>query len=328
MNTSTSPEPMIVEPNLPRNGFSQLLKDIEISDPNNIKPEILDFIDIGNTGFDTTTFDVDAETAKVLLALNTNNRTIKPERIYKYHRQMINGLWVFAGDPIRFDDQGVLLDGQHRLLAVALLEPGATQKLVFMRGIDSHAQTAMDQGATRSAADQLALKSLKNGRTLAAAIRLMIAYESGNITHKHYINNISTIEVEAWYEFHKDLVDTMCNLRHIYGSDATAAASKTVALLLLMEYNAEIAQAFLTHMSHGTAYGHPLNALSNRLATVRRRGLRPDNVETIAFSIYAVNMWLLGNTVRVLRQPREGWNEDNYPTLIPANEIVITDFSK
>lgn len=58
------------------------------------------------------------EVAAFWLTKNDKNRRLSDNRVLDYMRQMNDGLWLLAGDPIRFEGNYLrLLDGQHRLTA-------------------------------------------------------------------------------------------------------------------------------------------------------------------------------------------------------------------
>lgn len=47
-----------------------------------------------------------------------NNRKINDDRVRSYADDMKNGKWMVTGQAIQFDENGTLIDGQHRLYAI------------------------------------------------------------------------------------------------------------------------------------------------------------------------------------------------------------------
>lgn len=121
--------------------------------------------------------DVSPATAAEWLIHNTSNRPIRPARVRAMADDMTAGRWLMDGSPIRFNGDGTLLDGQHRLSAVQM--SGVTVPMVVIFGIAHEAQAVMDGGAKRTASDVLQLNGVKNGTAVAAIARLAIAYQSG-----------------------------------------------------------------------------------------------------------------------------------------------------
>lgn len=106
-----------------------------------------------------------------LLSINTDNRPIKPAVVNNYVREMLSGEWLVTSQGIGVSRDGVLLDGQHRLLAAkkAGYPPIRT---VLAYGIDKRAQIKVDTHAKRSTNDLLALYlHIKANKLLGPAIK-------------------------------------------------------------------------------------------------------------------------------------------------------------
>ena len=71
--------------------------------------------------------------AEIYLGKNTHNRNIRKPVVGKYANDMENGFWNFDGAPIRFADDGTLLDGQHRLHAI--IKSNKAIDLLVVRGL-------------------------------------------------------------------------------------------------------------------------------------------------------------------------------------------------
>lgn len=86
--------------------------------------------------------------AQVWIARNHRHRPVEPKRVRKYARRMAVGEWGLNGKCITFDADGVLLGGQHRLLAC--IESGCPFTTLVVRGLDPAVvlkQPADDEGA-------------------------------------------------------------------------------------------------------------------------------------------------------------------------------------
>jgi hypothetical protein len=120
---------------------------------------------------------VTPDQARALLARNTFNRPLVKRRVAEYAEDMRCGRWQFNGEGIIFSDQGVLLNGQHRLSAV--VESGATVEFLIVRGVPQEAFASIDTGGKRSAAVMLSLQGERNSATLAAAATLLWQHRHG-----------------------------------------------------------------------------------------------------------------------------------------------------
>jgi hypothetical protein len=118
-------------------------------------------------------------TAKYWLTpeINANNRRLKVAIVRKYVRDMEANNWMFNGDTIKFDRNGKLLDGQHRLHAVVVLHRPV--EFLIVRGLDPAAYTAIDTGARRTVGDMLQHIGSKQSAAAAAASKVMFWYEAG-----------------------------------------------------------------------------------------------------------------------------------------------------
>lgn len=120
---------------------------------------------------------ISPEIAAAWLDQNTHNRPFKSSVADKYHRDLLSGEFMFAGQSICFDRNGVLLDGQHRL--AACIKAGVPFQSIVVYGLDPKAQQHMDQGKGRTAADALALAGFHHTKAAAAVARLMLDEKLG-----------------------------------------------------------------------------------------------------------------------------------------------------
>lgn len=114
--------------------------------------------------------------AAELLTRNTKNRSIKQQKIDQYARDIAAGKWNADASDIKFSSEGVLLDGQNRLLAC--VQADAPFPTLVRTGLDPAAQTHMDTGAVRSMADTFKMLAASDPFNVAAAISLRARYES------------------------------------------------------------------------------------------------------------------------------------------------------
>jgi hypothetical protein len=122
------------------------------------------------------------EHAKWLLEhKNPHNRRVREKDVHTYSRDMANGHWRNTGEAIKFDEDGNLLDGQHRLHAIA--HSGVTIDLLVITGdLD---QEQMDSGVKRTMADVLKLRGEQNYIVLATVLRSICRWDTEN---QNYMN--------------------------------------------------------------------------------------------------------------------------------------------
>lgn len=111
------------------------------------------------------------EAAQKYLSRNTHNyRPVRQHVVAAYADDMKSGKWERNGEAIVFDSNGVLKDGQHRLMAIA--QSGIAQKMVIVEDVDPIVEI-YDIGVKRSSG-QIAMASgvepvLANSTVIAAA---------------------------------------------------------------------------------------------------------------------------------------------------------------
>lgn len=115
--------------------------------------------------------NITPELAKEYLQANVKNRRASKRAVRLYKRDIEAGNWKFTGDPIRFNGAGTLIDGQHRLLAIA--ETGVTLPCLVIRGLDLDVQEHIDQGYKRQVSHHLQMREVANPLQVAAAARFL-----------------------------------------------------------------------------------------------------------------------------------------------------------
>lgn len=105
------------------------------------------------------------------LKYNKLNRTLSNIMVNKYAQAMQNNQFMVTGDSIKFDKEGILLDGQHRLQAI--IKSGTTHQILVVRGLTNDSFACMDIGKKRNCADSLSIKGYKNNSSLSAALRIL-----------------------------------------------------------------------------------------------------------------------------------------------------------
>lgn len=112
-----------------------------------------------------------------LLSLNTHNRTIKKSHVAYLAKQIQTGHWFLTNQGIGISREGVLTDGQHRLLALQQCgyPPAA---LLVVTGLEPEAQSAVDTHAKRSQADVIRLllnRTVSNQAVAAINVSLRVS---------------------------------------------------------------------------------------------------------------------------------------------------------
>lgn len=111
------------------------------------------------------------EQAKEYHELYVRNRPIRWTKVGQYREAMLasKGKWWLTGETIIFGWNGVPLNGDHRFLAC--MEANVPFRTAVARGVDPEAFQAIDSGAVRQFADDLALQGVPNAKNAGGLLR-------------------------------------------------------------------------------------------------------------------------------------------------------------
>lgn len=109
----------------------------------------------------TTVETITPEMAKEYLTHNTANRTLRSKVLAYMVRDMKNGKWKLTHQGIAFDNKGNLVDGQHRLTAIAMA--GVPIQMMVTRDVDDDAILNIDTGGPRTPSDAFKIRGLLSG---------------------------------------------------------------------------------------------------------------------------------------------------------------------
>jgi hypothetical protein len=240
------------------------------------------------------------------LAKNQHNRNVRTSVVNAYARDMIAGNWQVTGEALKFDTEGDLIDGQHRLQAV--IKADVTVTMLVVRGIAATAQDVMDTGAKRSASDALQLHGHANSTTLAAAARLALMLDldsraNADTRNRRSNSSFTNSEVKAYVDRHPELHDGASKAAAFKKSIDLNPSVMAVAWTRLAAADPERAETFFDSIANNSTggAGDPRSTLIKRLASARRNGERLSQGTQLALVIRAWNAWCRGERVTNLR---------------------------
>lgn len=154
--------------------------------------------------------------AKEYMKKNLHNRRISNDSVAFYADQMTKGKWMLSPEGISFDSRGILLDGQHRLLAI--IRSNTKQRFVVSRGFDSDTFKVINTGKIRNGADTLHIEGITNASLVYAGLRKYYSLKSGTSTRQSNkemkLSNAMVIEMyESDADFYKN-ISTFANRQY------------------------------------------------------------------------------------------------------------------
>lgn len=266
-----------------------------------------------------STVTVTPEQAAKWLDRNVANRTVRPSRVKEYAAAMQEGRWLYTADPIRFDEDGRLIDGQHRLMALVRADLPVDMHVV--RGLSRDAQDAVDTGAARTASDQLKVRGFKHGPQMAQTVPIVNWLLKGGGFAAGYTRD----EVVYWVGVHEGLdevVDLAYRNRNLLPCQLAPFAAAHYAARRVSQEPEATEQFFVEQLVEtiGLVAGSPALATRRYLLGLRE-DKRPNTKEAKATTVLALlegyRQFRAGTSSYNMRAPYGGWPV-NDPVTVPS----------
>lgn len=142
--------------------------------------------------------------AKGFLLNNKSNRPVSERNLRLLTNEMKRNNFHLTGESIKVAENGMLLDGQHRLLAI--VATGKNIDMLVTRGLSNDAFKYIDTGKIRNAADVLGIEGIKNSAAIAAMSQFIIRFERGVFSDSVKITNADVSNFVG--KHHKSLVES------------------------------------------------------------------------------------------------------------------------
>lgn len=253
--------------------------------------------------------DVSPPVAEGWLGKNERNRNLRQRIVASYARDMAAGNWHLSGEAIKFAKGGRLLDGQHRLHAV--VQSGATVKMLVVRGLAEHVQDVIDAGTARTAGDALRMRGEPSYSALAATARLAILNREGiqldaggNLRPTHS-------EILAFVDENQDVKNAVNMASGLRNAIDVPVSLLALACWILSRIDPDDTEKFMTALATKVDLkaGDAVLALLNRLSEVRRNGRIVTRSDYLSLIFRAWNYWRSGTKVNtLLLRTRDGNN--------------------
>lgn len=260
----------------------------------------------------------------VLANHNKRNRRASVKHIERLAKEMQKGQWSLNGATIAFDDEGVLIDGQHRLAAVVLA--GIPMRFIVVRGVsDPRAFLTIDTAMRLRSAGQISeMIGLKgNVNAVVAATRLTMAWDNSDF-YEDFVKYMtsSTYRNFSSEDVSNRAVEIQDYVREPYirFNDAcrfSGSPSLMMALFYIFKKcDPEAAEALFTRLSDGVSVSRqdPVKLLRDALL----RGkfpIRNKRLYIAALTIKAFNAISEGKEIRNLRWRTEGAHPEQFPKI-------------
>lgn len=262
--------------------------------------------------------------AKQYLATRVTNRNVSESKVLEYAIAMEQGRWSLNGETLKFDEEGHLFDGQHRLEACVLAE--RTFQSYVVRGIkDERAMSTVDTGKGRSHTDVWTIAGHKSAALTSTIALMAMLYEQNRVSWNGFIarqlprtsqvakgmpnvplasSYVSKEELLGWGEAH---IQRLAMAAHfVHGSPVRKVMSPQAAgtLYYFAEKKDPVAIAqFLNDVGTGIglAAGDPALVLREHVAHRTRAGSKLHRAYILGMMIKAWNFRRAGSKIKLLK---------------------------
>jgi len=243
-----------------------------------------------------------------------NQRGKKIGKITAYARDMLSGNWNSdTGETIKFDEDGRMVDGQNRMLAV--MKAGVPIYFAVARGLPRKtAMLVLDTGAARSGADVLRIANATNTARTSSIIRWVILWDAKVFTGTGGTLRPTHSEIVARYEADSGMFDAAarrasdCQYRGL-GTGAPAG----VAHFLFSRIDTELAHQFFDQYVSGANLPNKSAVLVLRNRIAKQRIDRLTRPEQLALFVKAWNFWRKDQPTDTLLLPKGDLTNENFP---------------
>jgi hypothetical protein len=267
---------------------------------------------------------VTPQVATEYLAANGQNRNISVPHLARLVSAMKSDEFI-VGDSIKFDFNGALIDGQHRLTAI--IKTGKSIHLSVVRGYAPEAKGVLDIGKRRSSLNIAKLQGHDEigSRDISCMRSMLLPYASA-----HNKRNALTVaqEIDLTLKF-LESIQFVTNHPFMRGSLSRTAVAGTIARAHLSGNNYQRLTQFMDIFG-----GQQMTADKQDLAAVRlRESFLSRNADRRRSLTEEFQLTQSALKAFLARQPRKfiqqtGGNVFSTPTLDEALEAIAPGFAK
>ena len=267
--------------------------------------------------------------AEWLARCNTKNRRVNKIHVQKLANEMKSGRWTVNGETIAFDEDMVLIDGQHRLNAI--VQSGVTIETIVVYGIeDPRAFTTTGTLMLKRDASQIAnmMGLTKNVNTVVAATRIMSVWDAlddyDEFIQKAVSRNpdmFATDEIaEKAVNYSEEINEIIANYGK--GIKLTGAPAITIAFIYIMQKVDPIATHNVFSKLSDGIFSDRKDPVKHLYEAVMRQKypIRNKRLYTAALIVKTFNAVAQGKEVGALRWTTEGNNAERFPTIKGVNK--------
>lgn len=242
--------------------------------------------------------------ASTMTERNVQNRHLIDNHVRRLAADMQYGRWEENGETIKFDTDGRLNDGQHRLYAAALYEQTFTSDICF--GLSSSSRLTVDQGRKRTARDILQIRDgTPNAAHVASAVRVLLTLRAVDAAGRNRVGpSFTSIEVAAHFDDFPNISEYVTRAMAFHRTLKRPSCGVIAALMFMFDnVAADASERFWRMLETGLdmhSDEDPIYVLRERLTAWANSRARQIDYDALAVVIKAWNAYRKGKSIRVL----------------------------
>lgn len=258
--------------------------------------------------------------AKGWLITNKVNRILSESRWTAIGLDLLEGRWQYNGAPILFDENGDLMDGQHRLTACVEAAVPFTSDVI--RGFPRSVMETVDTGKSRTASDIAGLNGIKNANVAASIAGLALIHKRHGV-HRMGNGNCkpSKTEVVQAIRTLPDLEHSVMIAAH-FGKRLVAPRILGFSHYIFSRQDRPLAERFFHELQLGSGLSETNSVLHlrERLNANRTNPLGKGRLPDLYIVALFFKAWIAyksATPVKVLRWRCDGPNPEPFPEIGP-----------
>jgi hypothetical protein len=222
------------------------------------------------------------------------NRPVSDSVVESYVKEIEKGAWVLNGETIKLTEDGIVLDGQHRLWAIVYADKPITTWVV--KGVDAKAFATIDRGSKRTVGNILAITGESDTNVLAASLNHLFRYRNRTMERSVTRNSQTAQEAMDLLEREPELKDSPVPVRAWFKATGVMPLSAAVFLhYILSQKHPRIADEFMEKLGTGIdlSRGDPVRILREKLLLRRtspRHRLNTKEMLALAFKAWKIRL--------------------------------------
>lgn len=251
-----------------------------------------------------TLMSITPQKAEAILRKNTSNRNISDKAVERMVEAMLAGQWKSNGETVKLAADGTVLDGQHRLTAIA--QSGVTCTLLVVEGLKHDVIDTIDIGKKRNFSDWLKINGEENHKFLAAAMHILSMYENYYLQSTWTSARSHSMRYDELEGLLKKNPDLRLSINAVVKSEARKLFNPsimTVMHYLFAQKSHQMAGEFFGKLSSGAGLddGNPILVLRQRAISWKSNNVKVEAYEVMVFFVRAWNAFVKGASIQHLR---------------------------